>query len=135
MTIRLSKQPNIWQMPPLREKCPYSKLFWSAFYPIRTEYGELLHIPLYSVWMWGNMEQNNSKYGQFLRSVLVLKCWFWFERKQVHQTGDHPVFPNFWNPCISKTKMANVSPDQDGFDFSIINIFQMVWELELVILK
>ena len=46
-----------------------------------------------------------------------------------------PFFPNFWNPCISKTKMANVSPDQDGFDFSIINIFQMVWELELVILK
>ena len=25
----------------LREKCPYSELFWSAFSRIRTEYGEI----------------------------------------------------------------------------------------------
>ena len=26
----------------LRKKCPYSELFWSVFFPIRTEYGEIL---------------------------------------------------------------------------------------------
>ena len=29
---------------PLREKCPYSELFWSAFFRIRTEYGEILSV-------------------------------------------------------------------------------------------
>ena len=28
----------------LREKCPYSELFWSAFSRIQTEYGEILRI-------------------------------------------------------------------------------------------
>ena len=28
----------------LREKCPYSELFWSAFSRIWTEYGEILHV-------------------------------------------------------------------------------------------
>ena len=35
----------------LREKCPYLKLFWSAFSHIRTKYGEILHISQYSVQM------------------------------------------------------------------------------------
>ena len=28
----------------LREKCPYSELFWRAFSRIRTEYGQILRI-------------------------------------------------------------------------------------------
>ena len=33
----------------LRQKCPYSELFWSAFSRIRTEYGEILRIaPVFS---------------------------------------------------------------------------------------
>ena len=28
----------------LREKCPYSELFWSAFSRVRTEYGEIRSI-------------------------------------------------------------------------------------------
>ena len=28
----------------LSEKCPYSKIFWSVFSRIRTEYGEILRI-------------------------------------------------------------------------------------------
>ena len=28
----------------LREKCPYSELFWSVFFRIRTEYGEIFRI-------------------------------------------------------------------------------------------
>ena len=53
----------------LREKCPYSELFWSAFYRIRTEYGEIGSISPYSVRMRSHADQNNSKYGHFLRNV------------------------------------------------------------------
>ena len=55
---------------PLREKCPYSELFWSLFSRIRTEYGGILCISPYSVRMGGNTDQNNFEYGHFLRSVL-----------------------------------------------------------------
>ena len=56
----------------LREKCPYSKLFWSVFSRIRTEYGQILRIFPYSDRMRENTDQNNSEYGHFLRSVLVM---------------------------------------------------------------
>ena len=36
-------------------------------------YLELLRISRYSVWMWENTGQNNSKYRHFLRSQCVLK--------------------------------------------------------------
>ena len=49
---------------PLREKCPYSKLFWSAFSGIRTEYGEILFNP-----NTGKYGADNPEYGHFLRSV------------------------------------------------------------------
>ena len=55
----------------LREKSPYSELFWSAFSCIRTEYGEILRICPYLVRMWENADQNNSEYGRFLHSVDV----------------------------------------------------------------
>ena len=57
----------------LREKCPYSELFWPAFSCIRTEYGEILRISPYSVRMRENTDQNNSEYGHFLRNVFVYK--------------------------------------------------------------
>ena len=57
----------------LREKCPYSDLFWSSFSCIWTEYGEILSISPYSVRMWENVDQNNSDYGHFLRSALMYK--------------------------------------------------------------
>ena len=52
----------------LREKCPFSALFWCAFSCIQTEYGEILYISPYSVHMRENADQNNSEYGHFLRS-------------------------------------------------------------------
>ena len=55
--------------PTLRENFPYSELFWAVFSRIRTEYGEMLRISLYSVRMLENTDQNNSEYGHFLRSV------------------------------------------------------------------
>ena len=55
----------------LRKKCPYSELFCPAFSPIWAEYGEsALRISPYSVKMRENAEQNNSEYGQILRSVV-----------------------------------------------------------------
>ena len=53
----------------VRKKCLYSELFWSAFSRIRTEYGEILRISPYSVRMPENVDQNNSEYGHFLRSM------------------------------------------------------------------
>ena len=53
----------------LREKCPYSELFWSSFSCIRAEYGE---VRPYSARMRENSDQNNSKYGHFLSSVNVM---------------------------------------------------------------
>ena len=52
----------------LREKCPYSQLFWSVFSHIRIKHGEILRISPYSVRMRENTDQNNSEYGHFLRS-------------------------------------------------------------------
>lgn len=52
----------------LRGKYPYLELFWSAFSCIRTEYGKILRITLYSVQMRKKMEQKNSEYWLFSRS-------------------------------------------------------------------
>ena len=54
------------------KKCPYSELFWSAFFRIRTEYGEIRISP-YSVRMRENADQNNSEHGHFLQIALILK--------------------------------------------------------------
>ena len=54
----------------LRKKCPYSKLFWSVFSRIRTEYREIRSISPYSVQMRENTDQNNSNYGHFSCSVI-----------------------------------------------------------------
>ena len=43
-------------------------LFWSAFFRIRTEYGEIRSISPYSVRMRENEDQNNFGYGHFSRS-------------------------------------------------------------------
>ena len=50
---------------PLCKRCPYSEFFWSAFFRIWTEFGDLLSKSLYSVQMWENMDQKNSEYGNF----------------------------------------------------------------------
>ena len=68
----MSTQDKNWALTEhvtLREKSPYSELFWSAFSRIRTEYGEILPISPYSVQMRENADQNNSEYDHFLRSV------------------------------------------------------------------
>ena len=54
----------------LREKCPYSELFCFVFSRIRTEYGEMRSISLYSVPMRERTDQNKSEYGRFLSNKL-----------------------------------------------------------------
>ena len=61
----------------LREKCLYSEFFWSVFSRIQTKYGEI-SIFLYSVRMRENTDQNNSKYGQFSRSVTYTRTATYF---------------------------------------------------------
>ena len=56
---------------PLREKSPHSRLFWSVFSRIWTEYRKILRISPYSVRMRENTDRNKSKYGSFLRSVYL----------------------------------------------------------------
>ena len=53
----------------LREKCPYSALFWPVFSLSRTEYGKILCIYPYLVRMLENIDQNNSEYGHFSSSA------------------------------------------------------------------
>ena len=65
----------IQKVHPLREKCRYSELFWSAFSHIRAEYGEIRSISPYSVRMWENADQNNSEYRNLLRSDRVHEWW------------------------------------------------------------
>ena len=52
----------------LREKCPYSELFWFVFSRIRTEYREIRNISPYSVRMPENTDQTNSEHGHLLCS-------------------------------------------------------------------
>ena len=56
----------------LREKRPFSEFFWSVFFRIGAECGEILRISRispYSVQMQENMDQKNSEYEHFLSSV------------------------------------------------------------------
>ena len=59
---------------PLREKCPYSEFVWSVISRIRTEYGKMRSISPYLVQMRENRNQNNSRYGHFLRNVRKHLC-------------------------------------------------------------
>ena len=52
----------------MREKCHFSELFWSVFSSIWTKWGQILSISPHSVRMRENADQNNSEYGQFLRT-------------------------------------------------------------------
>ena len=55
----------------LREKCPYSELFWSVLSHIWTEYGEILRVSPYSVRMRENTDQNNSECVHFLCMAII----------------------------------------------------------------
>ena len=57
----------------LRENCSYLELFLSVFSRIRTECGEIRRVSPYSVRMQENANENNSEYGHFLRSVIVIE--------------------------------------------------------------
>ena len=64
----------------IHEKCPYSEFFWYLFSRIQIEYGEILRISPYLVWMQENMYQKNSEYGHFLRSVTFGDKRSWYKK-------------------------------------------------------
>ena len=51
------------------EKCPNTELSWSLFSSIRSDDGNLRSKSANSVRMQENMDQNNSVFGHFSRSV------------------------------------------------------------------
>ena len=69
--------------PPRRDKYPYSEFFWSVFSRIRTEYGEILCISLYSAQMRENMDLKTFEYGNLSHSAHVLITFFagWYVLK------------------------------------------------------
>ena len=74
----------------LRKKCSYSELFWSVFFQIQTEYGQIRSISPYLAQIRENTDQNNSEYGHFLRKGTFRKrdyfcqnvCYF-FKMKSI----------------------------------------------------
>ena len=58
-------------LPHTVRKVSVCGVFWSVFFCIRTEYGEMLRISPYSVQIRENADQKNSEYGHFSRSVPV----------------------------------------------------------------
>ena len=73
-----NQNKDIW----LREKCPYSKLFWSTFSRIRTEYGEIL-ISLRIQSECGEIRTRKTPntntfravFGAIYWSFLYVQCW------------------------------------------------------------
>ena len=57
----------------LHEKCLYSEFFWSIFSRIRAEYGEILCISSYSVWMRENTNQKTSNTDTFY--AVISNSW------------------------------------------------------------
>ena len=54
--------------------------FWSLFFHIRTEYGEIIRIFLYSVRMRENID---SDFGRFLRSAPLFEVQRLFEPRRL----------------------------------------------------
>ena len=86
----------------LRKRYPYLELFWSLFSRIRTEYGEIQSISMYSVQTRENTDQNNSEYGHFLRSDRIFffnkifQNLFTFNHVKIKSERATRVFYHFW---------------------------------------
>ena len=61
MILRVEESGYFQVTPLLCEKCPNMELFWSVFSHIRTEYGKVLRISLYSVQMWEKTDQKKLR--------------------------------------------------------------------------
>ena len=102
----------------LREKFPYSELFWSIFSGIWAEYKDILCICPYSVRIRVNTDQNNSKYLHFFTQCNmwdILNYWIW---RQV--TISQPPLPRY-NFFSSKKRNALL------FFFSIFFFFTTIF--------
>ena len=104
---------KLWNMRlSLRKKCPYTEIFWSAFSHIRTKHGEIRSISPYSLRMRENLDQNNSEYGHFSRSV-----WFLSGKISNHvdvvkeRNNDYVKTVSIWKffwPALSRTSVFTI---------------------------
>ena len=78
MKFNSAKNKNSWKKYywSLREKCPYSELFWPVFFRTQAEFGEIQNISPNSVRMQKNTDQKNSEYRHFLYTDVIE----WFKR-------------------------------------------------------
>ena len=107
----------------MREKCPYSEFFWSVFFCIWTEYGEILRIYPNLVRMRENTNQENSEHGNFTQCLPSKKASFfsfsnsYFSEKSL-ETG--PLIlrdnKNIWLTVTLLTllKVANINFTWEG---------------------
>ena len=91
----------------LREKCPYSKIFWSLFSRIRTEYREMRSTSPYSVQMHENTGQKNSEYGQLLRrrTLSLQPIFFVIETYTNHGSADKQIINLVWKLAAIKQEI------------------------------
>ena len=57
----------------LREKCPNTEFFWSVFFRIWTEYGDLRSESPYSVRIWGNTDQKKLRIWTLFTQCVIEK--------------------------------------------------------------
>ena len=69
----MSNFTKIKDLMGLRKTCPLWELFCSAFSHIRTEYGKIRSIHPYSVRIWENADQTNSKYYKAVWKYIYLR--------------------------------------------------------------
>ena len=66
------------------KKCPYSEFFWSVFFRIWTEYGEMLRISPYPVQMRENTGSEKLRIRTFFTQWLSSRCK---ENRRLVSTG------------------------------------------------
>ena len=123
-TLLLPK-PDDYAQSILRKKCPYSEFFWSVFFRILTEYGEILSISLYSVRM-GKMRTRKSPNTD---SVM-------FSAVQCHQSNEQPYLVAV---CYKESMLVFQTCESKATNkfcnfisvFSIINYVKIINILEL----
>ena len=95
----------IWTTLPLREKCPYLKLFWSLLSRIRTEYGVYLRIQC----KCGNIRTKKTPNTNTFHAVYA--CWVFY-------------FLRYINTNTSKLKRSPIGDTNGRNNASAFPIFE-----------
>ena len=92
----LENNNTAWRMSVFR-------VFWSLFSHIRTEYGEIRSISLYSVLIRENTDQKNSEYGQFSCSANEER------NRQNLRVKECPYSSIFYKMLLKEEKVSSIT--------------------------